>query len=67
MAKNKVRVSRKQVDAAKAEVKAFTVAGLNPDPLVVRIAEAGCVRSKLSDRASGTVGKAPAHTDRIAQ
>ena len=36
----KVRVSRKQVDAAKAEVQAFTVAGLRPDPLVVRIAEA---------------------------
>jgi hypothetical protein len=41
----KVRVSRKQVDAAKAEVTAFTVAGLRPDPLVVRIAEARSVRS----------------------
>ena len=41
MAKKKVRVTRKQVDAAQAEVRAFTVAGLRPDPLVMRIAEAG--------------------------
>lgn len=40
----KVRVSRKQVDAAAAEVKAFKVVGLKPDPLVVRIAEAGSTR-----------------------
>lgn len=37
----KVLVTRKQVDAAKAEVHAFRAAGLLPDPLVVRIADAG--------------------------
>lgn len=41
----KVRVTRKQVDAAAAEVKAFKVAGLKPDPLVVRIADAGSTRT----------------------
>lgn len=44
MARKKVRVTRKQVDAAAAEVKAFKVAGLKPDPLVVRIADAGSTR-----------------------
>ena len=37
----KVRVTRKQVDAARAEVSAFRAAGLRPDPLVERIARAG--------------------------
>ena len=37
----KVLVTRKQVDAARAEVHAFRVAGLTPDPLVERIADAG--------------------------
>lgn len=36
----KVRVPRKQVDAANAEDKAFRAAGLMPDPLVIRIADA---------------------------
>ena len=36
----KVLVTRKQVDAAKAEVHAFRAAGLQPDPLVERIANA---------------------------
>lgn len=44
MVGKKVRVTRKQVDAAAAEVKAFKVAGLQPDPLVVRIAAAGSPR-----------------------
>ena len=37
----KVLVTRKQVDAARAEVHAFRAAGLTPDPLVERIADAG--------------------------
>ena len=37
----KVLVTRKQVDAARAEVHAFRAAGLQPDPLVERIADAG--------------------------
>ena len=37
----KVLVTRKQVDAARAEVHAFRAAGLKPDPLVQRIADAG--------------------------
>ena len=37
----RVLVTRKQVDAARAEVHAFRVAGLQPDPLVERIANAG--------------------------
>ena len=37
----KVLVTRKQVDAARAEVHAFRAAGLQPDPLVERIASAG--------------------------
>ena len=37
----KVLVTRKQVDAARAEVSAFRAAGLQPDPLVERIADAG--------------------------
>ena len=37
----KVLVTRKQVDAARAEVHAFRAAGLQPDPLVERIANAG--------------------------
>lgn len=46
----KVRVTRKQVDAAAAEVKAFKVAGLQPDPLVVRIADAGSPRKAYATR-----------------
>ncbi len=38
---SKVLVTRKQVDAARAEVHAFLAAGLQPDPLVERIASAG--------------------------
>lgn len=44
----KVRVTRKQVDAAAAEVKAFKAAGLAPDPVVVRIADAGTLRKKYT-------------------
>lgn len=35
-----VRVTRKQVDLARAEVNAFRAIGRTPDPAVVRIAEA---------------------------
>lgn len=59
----KVQVSRKQVDAAQAE--AFTVAGLSPDPLVVRIADAGSVRSNAPGRATRTAGHTQADLDRI--
>ena len=45
-----VRVTHKQVDAAKAEVKAFRLAGLDPDPTVVRIAEAGAPRDRRPAR-----------------
>ena len=41
----KVLVTRKQVDAARAEVHAFRAAGLKPDPLVERIADAGKPRN----------------------
>lgn len=35
-----VRVTRKQVDAARAEVNAFRAVGKEPDPAVLPIAEA---------------------------
>lgn len=44
----KVRATRKLVDAANAEVTAFRAAGLKPDPLVVRIANAGSSRSAMA-------------------
>lgn len=53
----KVRVTRKQVDAAAAEVKAFKVAGLSPDPLVVRIADAGTMRKKYTTKPTATVDR----------
>lgn len=53
----KVRVTRKQVDAAAAEVKAFKAAGLPPDPLVVRIADAGIVRKKYTVKPGKTVDR----------
>jgi hypothetical protein len=53
----KVRVTRKQVDAAAAEVKAFKAAGLLPDPLVVRIADAGTLRTKRALKSGKTVDR----------
>ncbi len=51
----KVRVTRKQVDAAAAEVKAFKAAGLSPDPLVVRIADAGAIRKASTGKSRKAV------------
>lgn len=48
----KVRVTRKQVDAANAEVEAFRAAGLKPDPLVIRIANARSNHSALAKHVS---------------
>lgn len=50
---SKVLVTRKQVDAARAEVHAFRAAGLQPDPLVERIANVG------APRRNGVVKHAP--------
>jgi hypothetical protein len=40
MAKHYIEVSEEQVRAARLEVQAFRTAGLEPDPMVVRLAEA---------------------------
>lgn len=56
----KVRVTRKQVDAANAEVTAFRAADLEPDPLVVRIASARSSRSTRAGSASTDASHAEA-------
>lgn len=58
----KVRVTRKQVDAANAEVTAFRAADLEPDPLVVRIASARSSRS-TSDACAGSASTDASHSE----
>lgn len=48
-AKRTVRVTRKQVDMARAEVKAFRAIGRTPDPMVLRIAEAAQAGSRAAE------------------
>lgn len=51
-----IRVTRKQVDMARAEVNAFRAIGRTPDPAVLRIAEAAPakpVRSAAGPKLAG--------------
>ncbi len=50
MAKQTIKVSKDQVRAARVEVEALRAAGREPDPMVVRLANARPLRS------TGTIG-----------
>lgn len=49
MPRKTIRVTRKQADMARAEVKAFRAIGKTPDPVIVRIAEAAPAKAARSD------------------